>query len=177
MMREEEFIKLAKNGCKTSFDRLMQEYRTELYLIAKIRLEVEADVEDAVQETLFDAYKHLKYLKNDKGFSTWIIKVLINNCNDINRRRCREPLCMDEIMAEKLPDACNGYFDINCDHDFLELINFLTNEEKTIMIMKYSNDFSNKEISETLNLSEGTIRTKLYRIKRKMREKYEDNRY
>ena len=60
---------------------------------------------------------------------------------------------------------------------FLELLNFLTNEEKTIMIMKYSNDFSNKEISEALNLSEGTIRTKLYRIKRKMREKYEDNRY
>lgn len=167
-------IKLAQNGDEQAFNELVENYKRELYLIAKVRLAVDADIEDAVQETLFDVYKNIRHLKNENGFKTWIVKVLINNCNDIIRSKCGELLSLEDDMIEKLPDYSNDYNKLEEKYDFLELINFLNEEEKTIMIMRYSQDFSIREISEVLGLNEGIIRTKIYRIKKKIKDNYKN---
>ena len=56
---EENIINLAKNGDIEAFENIVREYKTEMYSIAVVRLKNEADVEDAIQETLFDIYKSL----------------------------------------------------------------------------------------------------------------------
>ena len=51
-----------------------------------MRLYCEDDINDAVQETIIKAYRYIKKIKQPQYFKTWIIKVLINNCNKIYKK-------------------------------------------------------------------------------------------
>ena len=72
----EELIIRSKNGDEKSFTELILSMKNDLYKISKTRLNDENDINDAIQETMINAYKHLKKLK-DNGF--WIA----NNNNHI----------------------------------------------------------------------------------------------
>ena len=78
-----ELIEKAKQGCIESFEKLILYYQQDLYRIAKIRLNTNDDISDAIQNTIINIYKNLKKLKNNTYFKTWIIKILINECNKI----------------------------------------------------------------------------------------------
>ena len=82
----EDLIKKAKSGDKLAFTELMLQMQDELYKIAKIRLKNDDDVFDVIQDTMLSAYKSLKKLKHNEYFKTWIIKILINECNKIHRQ-------------------------------------------------------------------------------------------
>ena len=73
----------AKSGDKSAFTELMLQMKDELYKVAKIRLKNDDDVFDVIQDTMLSAYKSLKKLKHNEYFKTWIIKILINECNKV----------------------------------------------------------------------------------------------
>ena len=83
----EDLIKKAKSGDKLAFTELMLQMQDELYKIAKIRLKNDDDVFDVIQDTMLSAYKSLKKLKHNEYFKTWIIKILINECNKIYKMK------------------------------------------------------------------------------------------
>lgn len=75
----ENLIKAAKNGDKEAFTELIFEIRHDLYKIARLRLSCNDDIEDAIQETIIEAYKSVKSLRNTTLFKQWIIKILTNS--------------------------------------------------------------------------------------------------
>ena len=83
----EELIQKAKNGDKEAFTTIMLSLEKDLYKIAKTRLKNDDDIYDAIQETIIEAFKSIKKLKNTEAFKTWIIRILINKTNDIFRRK------------------------------------------------------------------------------------------
>ena len=78
-----ELVEKAKNGDNEAFNELIENNKLKMYKTAKAILNNEDDVCDAIQETLISAYKNLNKLKENKFFSTWIIRILINKCYDI----------------------------------------------------------------------------------------------
>lgn len=171
---EENWIKDVKKKDELAFNSLVERHKRGLYLIAKARLDVEADIEDAIQETLFDVYREIWHLKDEKNFKTWVTRILINNCNDIIRDNKNTILYFNDEIINKVEDEHNEYLELESNQNFFELIDFLTEEEKNIIIMRYSQDFNISEMSEILNIREGTLRMKIFRIKEKIREKYEN---
>ena len=83
----EELIQKAKTGDKEAFTTIMLSLEKDLYKIAKTRLKNDDDIYDAIQETIIEAFKSIKKLKNTEAFKTWIIRILINKTNDIFRRK------------------------------------------------------------------------------------------
>lgn len=77
----EELIKRAKEGDKDEFTQAVLLIKNNLYKIAKVRTSNEDDIQDIMQDTMIDAYKYIKKLKEPNKFKPWIIKILINNCN------------------------------------------------------------------------------------------------
>ena len=59
----------------------------DLYCIAKMKINNENDIEDIIQETMLSAYTNLKKLKNNSFFKTWIIRILINKCNQFYKKK------------------------------------------------------------------------------------------
>ena len=96
----EELVVRAKEKDESAFDELILLIQKEMYLIARTKLKNEDDVADAIQETILLAYKNLRKLRDDKYFKTWIIKILINECNKIYNRKKKNNISFEEKEVE-----------------------------------------------------------------------------
>ncbi len=170
---EEILIKMARDGDNDAFIKLVKLYQKKLYVVAKAKLTLEEDVRDAIQETLLETYKNIKKIKEIEKFNGWITKVLVNKCNDILRIRVKDTYSYDKFEREKYTAMYDDeYIEIDSNVDLFSMIDFLSNEEKTIVILYFSKGYTSNEISQILNINDSTIRTKIRRIKLKLEEKY-----
>ena len=85
-LKMEELVEKSKKGDNQAFSDLIINMENELYKIARTRLNNEEDIKEAVQETIIKSYSSIRKLKNSKFFKTWIIKILINECNNIYKK-------------------------------------------------------------------------------------------
>ena len=79
----DNLLEQAIQGNQDAYVKLMDLLRTDLYRIATARLTNSEDINDAIHETILKSYKYLHKLKHKEYFKTWIIKILINECNNI----------------------------------------------------------------------------------------------
>lgn len=167
-----ELIKEAKEGNKEAFTDLIYEMRHDLYKIARMRLSCDADIEDAVKETIIETFKSIKKLRKDEAFEKWIIKVLINKCNKIYRKKKKYNISYENLELDDfyVPDNVNN---IEADMDFYYLLNGLNYNERIVIILFYIEDYSIKDIAKILKTNENTIKTRLRRAKGKIKDNYE----
>lgn len=172
----EELINNIKNGDENAFIKLIEPYKTELYNIARARTENEDEVEEVIQQTLFDVYTNLSQLKSPESFKFWIIRILINNCYDIFRYKYNDNIVhFSDGTLNNTEDPHNVINNYNSNQNFHDMIKFLSPEDRTILIMRYSLKYKTREISETLNIKHGALRMRILRIKEKIKERYGGN--
>lgn len=163
-----KLVKKARNGNKEAFNELILYYQNDLYNIAKSKLHNEDDVCDAVQETIFNAYKHIHTLLNPYNFKSWLIKILINECNKVYLKSKNNYIEISDELNFKIENVDNSNI------EFLDLINILSTDEKEIFILYYKEGYTSKEISKMLNINQSTIRSKISRGKEKIKNKLEE---
>ena len=167
----EELIRQAKCGNEKAFIELIDSIKIDLYKIARTRLMVNDDIEDAVQETMIEAFNSLKKLRNNNLFKKWIIKILINKCNKVYKKRMNN-ISYEELDAEKF--VGNNFTEhVISDLEFDDMLKNLNYEEKIAVVLYYLEDYTTKDISKILKTSENTIKSRLRRAKVKMKENYE----
>lgn len=171
----EQLILRAQSGDKEAFTQMIMMINDDLYKIAKSRIVNEADLEDAIQETIIEAYKSIKKLNNPTKFKKWIIKVLINKCNRIYRRKYKNDMPIDEYNLNSL--KTNNISDIESNLNFYDIIKNLSYEERIILILYYMEEYSVKEIKTMLKMNENTIYTHLHRARQKLKIEYGRNKY
>ena len=166
-------LKNIKNKDKESVETFIRKIEKRLYIIAMARLMNEADSKDATQEALIKIYTKINQLKNIESIVPWATKILINECNNILKKRKRQEYSYEDFEMEKYIKD-DEYMKIENDYTFFELIAHLSSEERTILSMYYSEDYTTKEISKILKVNENTIRTKINRAKMKIKKKFEE---
>lgn len=172
----EELIMKAKKEDKEAFTQLILNIKNDLYKIAKMRITNEEDIQDVIQETMIDAYKYIRKLKDITKFKPWIIKILINNANKMYNRKMNRKEVYNGYDIEFYKDEIKSCEDIKLKEDtldFYEMIKELKYEERIIIILYYSEKYTTKEISNILKINENTIKTRLSRAKEKIKNKYE----
>lgn len=167
----EELINKAQDRDEEAFTELMKIILPDLYRVAQARLNNLDDVYDAINETMIRSYENLKNLKHPEYFKTWITKILINECNKIYFIKIKQNRIFNKILR------INNYKKIQYSTEIIDdkiqfesLIKNLSKEERTIMILYYSNKFTTLEISKILNIKESTIKSKLKRAKEKIKK-------
>ena len=166
----EELIEKAKNGEKEAFVNLMLLYEKDLYKIAKLRLNNYDDICDAVQETILMAFKSIKKLKHTEYFKTWIIKILINETNNIYRQNSkRKMVSFEEIQNTNVISATSNIENVEELIDFNFICKNLKYEDRIIIALYYIENFTDKEIGKIMKLKEKTVTTKRIRAKQKIR--------
>lgn len=163
-----ELVEKAINGDERAFTELILNYQQDLYKIALTKLNTEYDIEEAIQETMISAFKNIKKLKDIEKFKKWIIKILINKCNEIYRKKLLRLVPLDEVDIYE-----TNNLEIESKLNFYSIIKSLDKKEKTIIVLYYSEKYTTKEIAEILNKNENTIKTILRRAKIKLRNKYQ----
>lgn len=159
-----ELVEKAKNDDQIAFSNLIEKVKYKLYKTGMAILKNDDDTCDAIQETLIKAYKNIKTLNNNEYFTTWIVRILINQCYDIIRKK-------DKIvsMSEKLQANQNTYYELYSQESSLEqVLNMLDKDLKLVTVLYYYDDLSVTTISEILNIPEGTVKSRLSRAREKI---------
>ena len=101
-------VRQAKKHDKDAFSQLMKLHTPSMYKIAKAILKNDEDTADAIQETALTCWEKIGTLKKDKYFKTWLIRILINHCNQIFGRRVEgiPPMSGREIPHRHDPVLC-----------------------------------------------------------------------
>lgn len=163
----EELILRAQNGDEMAFTKLIILINDELYKIAKTRISNEADIADAVQEKMIETYKSIKKLNDPNKFKKWVIKILINKCNRIYRRKYKNDISIDDYNLELL--NINDIKDVENELIFYDIIKNLNYDERIVIVLYYMEEYTVKEIKEILKMNENTINTHLYRARQKIK--------
>jgi RNA polymerase sigma-70 factor, ECF subfamily len=163
-MSLEKKIKKVKKGSKQAFQDLIQDEKNKLYRMAFIYVKNENDALDILQETIYKAFISIHSLKDPQYFSTWMMKILINNSLDFLKKRDRV------IPFEKVEDQKNHqYQKMEEKMDLIEAIKKLDEQYKTVIILRYYRDMTIKQIAEILQCPEGTVKTNIHRGLQKLK--------
>ena len=169
-MYTEEYIKnvleKAEAGDSGAFAQLIRMNTQSMYKVAWAYLKNDEDVADAIQETILKCYEKLSTLKKDSYFKTWMIRILINNCNEMLRHKGRvfPTMEMEEGIFEE-----SGYVDC----EWKEILASLEEKYQVVMLLYYSKSLSVKEIAALLEISQNTVLTRLSRARKQLRAEYE----
>lgn len=133
--------------------------KTKLYKIAWAYLRNYSDVEDAFHNTIVKVIENIKKLNNNETFEAWFISILLNESRIILRHRKRV-VPSEEVEATD----CFSYIDSQVTKfDLIRGLKSIEEEYKEVIILKYYSGYSQKEIAEILNMPIGTVKTKIYR--------------
>lgn len=167
----EQLIEKAKNGDIHAFTQLVKEFQFDLYHIARTRLSNDDDINDAIQDTMINVFKHLKKLNNTEYFKTWMIKILINECNKIYKRNNKPFGFFNKVELDSSSVYSTDYIqEVNDELSFDEMIEDLGYNEKIVLILYYKDNYSCNEIADILNTSVNTIKSRITRAKEKIKQ-------
>lgn len=138
---------------KATFSERVLECEQTLYRVSMSMLKNETDCEDAVQSALLAAYEKLDTLKNEEFFKTWLVRILINICNQQLRTKNRVIRLQDYTDTPSVSDDCNIEIKMALEQ--------LPVKIREVVVLYYIEDFSVKEISQILKIPNGTVKSRL----------------
>lgn len=151
---------------KDQFTAQILEAESSLYHIAKSILRDDEDCADAMQNAVLHAYEKLHTLRNEKYFKTWLTRILINECYHILRSR-------------KISVPYEDYFETSEQaqkEDYSEVYEAVMELEdiyRIPLVLFYVEGFSIKDVCQILKLSQSTVKMRLYRSRKLLKEKLE----
>ncbi|SHI49906.1 RNA polymerase sigma-70 factor, ECF subfamily [Clostridium cavendishii DSM 21758] len=159
-----DLVRRAKAGDKEAFIELIRNNKLSLYKIAKNILKNDHDVGDAISDTILKAYENINTLENNEYFKTWLIRILINKCNEIHRKNSKV------ILIDKNENPFDTYYDIYEDIDLNKAIAVLDEDLRVLIHLYYYEDLSLSSISDILSIPQGTIKSRLARARKNLYE-------
>lgn len=159
-------INKAKNKDAEAFVELMELQMQSMYKVARSILSSEEDIADAFQGTLLTCWEKLEQLEEERYFKTWLIRILINKCNDIHRQR-QKLLPMDQMP--EIPKEDLGFTNF----EWESILMSLDEKYRTVVILYYVEGFKTSEIASMLGIAESSVRTRLSRSKEKLLKEYD----
>jgi len=159
-------VEKAQKGDDKAFLKLFQKYEQDIFRMAYVYVKNKDDALDIVQEVAYRSFKKINTLKNSEYFKTWLIRISISCAIDCLRKNKKLVQLRPEHEELIDPDVVDIPLSLSLD----QLLDELNEDEKSIVILKFYEDYSFKEIAELLNIPLGTSKSILYRALDKLRK-------
>ncbi|MGY3716225.1 sigma-70 family RNA polymerase sigma factor [Sutcliffiella cohnii] len=159
MSKNEKLVKKAIRGDKEALQFLLREEKEKLYRIAFTYVRNENDAIEVFQQTVLRAIESINQLKEPKYFSTWLVRICINNSIKILRDN-KKVTC---IESSEINNAASKVEFMEEKIDLLDAIYKLEEKYKTVLILRYYEDLSLDQIAKYLNTPLGTVKTNIRR--------------
>jgi RNA polymerase sigma-70 factor (ECF subfamily) len=175
---DEQLLAHAARGRKEALEELFRRYRLVAYRVAFRLLSNEADALDAVQEAFIKALTHLPSFEGRSSFKTWLLRVVSNAALDLGRQRGRrETLSMDalgpknreelEPLIEQEPGLELERADLR--RQLQEVLAQLPFAQRQTFVLHAEAELSYREVADVLGISIGTVMSRLYYARQKLR--------
>lgn len=164
-----ELIKAAQSGDRDALITLLREIENHVYRTAYYILGNEQDAMDAAQEALIRIYTKINSYEEKAQFKTWVQRIVTNLCID-KFRRSRPTVSIDQhemsfTASQTVEDEVMSSY---IAQDIREAIDKLPEHHRTVVVLRYLQDFSYNEIAESLNLPINTVKSYLFRARQQL---------
>lgn len=174
-----ELIKLTLSTKDSRFFSVLYDrYAPYVYNKCFSFVDTKEEAQDLTHDIFIKVYLSLKTFKNESKFSTWLYSITYNFCvNFISKKKIKYNLDIDQLEHIQDEGEENGTEE---DFDILqinyaklqEILRMLDVQDRIILLMKYQDDLSIKEISELLKIGVSAVKMRLQRSKQKVMKKY-----
>lgn len=153
-------VEQAQQGDQTAFGMIYDQLIDQIYRYIYFKTPSVEIAEDLTEDVFFKVWKNIKkYKKKGFPFSSWVFRIAHNEVVDFYRKN-KEVLALDETWQDQKQE--------NAPHELVEkqliqkevqvALRGLPENQAQAVILRYINDFSNQEISQTMNKSETAVR-------------------
>jgi len=170
---DKEIIRAVLAGDSELFALLIKRYQQDAYRLALSILRNPADAEDAVSEAYCKAFAALAKCQEYTSFKGWLLKITSNCCLDILRRRKREMAEAEPDLQAEAAALHNPLLNLVEEEEkraLWQALDCLHPEDRTALLMKYYQGASYQDIAAALHWPMGTVASRLYRAREKMRQ-------
>lgn len=180
---EEKLIELSQQGDLDAFEELIIKYEKKIYVIAYRFMGNEHDAKDLTQETFIKAFNNIKKFRQESSFSTWICRIANNSCIDELRKKKRRPIdSLDEKIElnegsiskqvkDERPTPEEAYETGELNQYLQKILNELNESSRMVVVLRDIEGYSYEEIAEITDVSLGTVKSRLYRARKELKER------
>ncbi len=181
MTREQEaaVIQAVLDGDVNAYEALVKEYEKNVYNLALRMTGNSEDAYDMSQEAFIKAYNSLSSFRGESKFSVWLYRIVSNVCLDFLRSRNRKPTLSlsvedddgDEVEMDIADESQSPeqLLDRALTRDAVRRgLAALPPEHREILLLREIQGLSYEEIAETLGLEEGTVKSRIFRARKKL---------
>lgn len=175
-------VEKAQSGDSNAFGELIMRHERFVYNVVYRMLPNKEDAEDISQEVFIKAYKYIGKFDGKASFSTWIYKIAVNTCIDeIRKRKGKETISMNnEIEGEEgafvkefADSGISVEEEVIAKEGFAAIKNAIDNlseEHKTVITLRDLEGLSYTEIAEITDSSMGTVKSRLARGRKALKD-------
>ena len=176
---DDTLLERAAAGERDALEELFGRYRSVAYRIAHRLLGNDADALDAVQEGFVKALVHLPRFEGRSSFKTWLLRVVSNASLDLGRRRGRrETISIDAVgldTREQMEPTSDSMASANLERDDLrrklqDALQELPPAQRQTFVLHAEAELSYREVAEVLGISIGTVMSRLYYARQRLRD-------
>jgi RNA polymerase sigma-70 factor, ECF subfamily len=177
-----DLVHASKNGDVTAFEQLVKRYDRKLLRIAQSVTHNREDSQDAVQEAFLKAYQNLPAFREDSKFSTWLIRITVNqSLMKLRKQRTTKEDSLDEDFQAKgdilpievtdwAPNPEQLYWASELRDILIKCLEELSPILRTVFVLRDIEGLTIDQTVEVLNVSETAVKARLWRARLQLRE-------
>lgn len=168
-------------GDSSAFELLMRRYNRRLYRLARAALREDAEAQDALQDAYLCAYRSMGQYRGEAALSTWLSRLVLNECNARRRRSLRRENIVSIVNTDpnmgaftKVPDTGESPDRHTAREQMRTVLERKVGELpetlRVVFVLRSIEELSVEEIADTLCISPDTVRNRYFRAKGLLRE-------
>ena len=168
-------------GDRSAFELLMRRYNRRLYRLARASLSDEAEAKDALQDAYLRAYRCIRQFRGDSALSTWLSRIVLNECLARKRRATRRQNVISIVSwdssMERVADVADSAEEPDSALARAQMRSVLERKVselpeifRVVFVTRSVEELSVEETAQCLDISEETVRSRHFRARSLLRE-------
>ena len=177
-VEDESLVRETLDGSQASFQLLVERYQERIFSLARHYTRNATDVEDLVQDTFLKAFSRLDTFQGQSSFFTWLYRIAVNTILDGIKRRGRSPVNVvedPEAVAAPGSTRVSGPSAGMEREEIARITHAVPGEMpeifRAVLVMREFEDMSYQEIADVLEISIGTVESRLFRARARFKDK------
>ncbi len=158
------------DGDKSVFQILVKRHKEKVRNIIYITMNNSSLVDDIAQDVFITVYKNLKHFRFESQFTTWLYRITVNRCKDYLRKMNVRKIFFPIEEGSEVSEYPTPIEDNDVSKIVMDAISKLPVKLRMPLILKDIEGFSYQEISETLKCEMGTVKSRIFRGREKLKE-------
>lgn len=158
------------DGDSSAFQILVKRHKEKVRNIVYVTMNNSALVDDIAQEVFITVYRNLKHFRFESQFTTWLYRITVNRCKDYLRKMNVRKIFSSLEEGTEIAEYSTPVENNDVSKIVMDAISKLPVKLRMPLVLKDIEGFSYQEISETLKCEMGTVKSRIFRGRERLKE-------